>query len=46
VTSVKVKALYGAVDKGSSSKSVHGVGFMPLAELMEKVVEGNFPAYV
>lgn len=32
--------------KESVAKSVHGVGFPPLSELIEKVVEGNVPVYV
>ena len=32
--------------KETVAKSVHGVGFPPLPELIEKVVEGNVPVYV
>jgi predicted peroxiredoxin len=32
--------------KESVANSVHGVGFPPLSELIEKVVEGNVPVYV
>ena len=32
--------------KETIAKSVHGVGFPPLPELIEKVVEGNVPVYV
>ena len=32
--------------KESVAGSVHGVGFPPLAELIEKVVKGNVPVYV
>jgi predicted peroxiredoxin len=32
--------------KESVAKSVHGVGFPPLPELIEKVVEANVPVYV
>jgi len=32
--------------KESVAKSVHGVGFPPLPELIEKVIEGNVPVYV
>jgi len=28
------------------ANAVHGVGFPPLAELIEKVVKGNVPVYV
>jgi predicted peroxiredoxin len=28
------------------AKSVHGVGFAPLSELVDKVVQGNVPVYV
>lgn len=28
------------------AKSVHGVGFPPLSELIETVVKGNVPVYV
>lgn len=27
-------------------KTIHGVGFPPLSELIDKVVEGNVPVYV
>jgi predicted peroxiredoxin len=32
--------------KEAGAKSVHGVGFPPLPELIEKVVKGNVPVYV
>lgn len=32
--------------KKEVAKSVHGVGFPPLTELIDKVVEGNVPVYV
>ena len=32
--------------KEAVAKSVHGVGFPPLSELIEKVVEANVPVYV
>jgi predicted peroxiredoxin len=32
--------------KDTIAKSVHGVGFPPLSELIEKVVEANVPVYV
>ena len=32
--------------KETIAKSVHGVGFPPLSELIEKVVEGKVPVYV
>ena len=32
--------------KEAVAKSVHGVGFPPLPELIEKVVEANVPVYV
>ena len=32
--------------KETVAKSVHGVGFPPLPELIEKVVEANVPVYV
>jgi predicted peroxiredoxin len=32
--------------KEAVAKSVHGVGFPPLPELIEKVVKGNVPVYV
>ena len=32
--------------KESVAGAVHGVGFPPLAELIEKVVKGNVPVYV
>jgi predicted peroxiredoxin len=32
--------------KETVAKSVHGVGFPPLPELVDKVVEGNVPVYV
>lgn len=28
------------------AKTIHGVGFPPLPELIEKVVKGNVPVYV
>ncbi|OGO36277.1 MAG: hypothetical protein A2W35_09780 [Chloroflexi bacterium RBG_16_57_11] len=32
--------------KEGVAKSVHGVGFPPLPELIEKIVKGNVPVYV
>jgi len=32
--------------KGTIAKSVHGVGFAPLSDYIEKVVQGNVPVYV
>ena len=32
--------------KETIAKSVHGVGFPPLSELIEKVVEAKVPVYV
>ena len=32
--------------KEGVAKTVHGVGFPPLPELVEKVVKGNVPVYV
>ena len=32
--------------KAAVAKTVHGVGFPPLPELIEKVVAGNVPVYV
>lgn len=32
--------------KAGIAKTVHGVGFPPLPELIEKVVKGNVPVYV
>jgi predicted peroxiredoxin len=32
--------------KETVAKNVHGVGFPPLPELIDKVVEGNVPVYV
>ena len=32
--------------KEEIANSVHGVGFPPLSELIEKVIEGNVPVYV
>lgn len=32
--------------KEAVAKSVHGVGFPPLPELIDKVVAGNVPVYV
>ncbi len=32
--------------KEEVAKSVHGVGFPPLPELIEKVLAGNVPVYV
>jgi predicted peroxiredoxin len=32
--------------KEEIANSVHGVGFPPLSELIEKVVAGNVPVYV
>jgi predicted peroxiredoxin len=32
--------------KDSIAKSVHGVGFPPLPELIDTVVKGNVPVYV
>ena len=32
--------------KEEIAKSVHGVGFPPLPELIEQVVEGDVPVYV
>jgi predicted peroxiredoxin len=32
--------------KEAVAKSVHGVGFAPLPEYIEKVVQGNVPVYV
>jgi len=32
--------------KEGAAKTVHGVGFPPLPELIEKVVKGNVPVYV
>jgi predicted peroxiredoxin len=34
------------VAKGAIAKTIHGVGFPPLPELIEKVVKGNVPVYV
>jgi predicted peroxiredoxin len=34
------------VAKDVIAKSIHGVGFAPLPELIEKVVKGNVPVYV
>ena len=32
--------------KEGVAKTVHGIGFPPLPELIEKVVKGNVPVYV
>ena len=32
--------------KKEIANSVHGIGFPPLSELIEKVVKGNVPVYV
>ena len=32
--------------KADIAKSVHGIGFPPLSELIEKVVAGKVPVYV
>jgi len=32
--------------KEAVANAVHGVGFPPLSELIEKVVKGNVPVYV
>ena len=32
--------------KPAMANSVHGVGFRPLSELIEKVVQGKVPVYV
>lgn len=32
--------------KEAVAKTIHGVGFPPLSELIEKVVAGNVPVYV
>lgn len=32
--------------KDAIVKTIHGVGFPPLSESIEKVVEGNIPVYV
>lgn len=32
--------------KEAIAKSVHGVGFQPLPELIEKVVQGKIPVYI
>lgn len=32
--------------KDAVAKGVHGVGFPPLTELIEKVVDGDVPVYV
>jgi predicted peroxiredoxin len=32
--------------KAEIAKTVHGVGYSPLPELIEKVVKGNVPIYV
>ncbi len=34
------------VAKEAIAKTIHGVGFPPLPELIEKVVKGNVPVYV
>ncbi len=34
------------VTKEVIAKTIHGVGFPPLPELIEKVVKGNVPVYV
>ncbi len=34
------------VTKEAIAKTIHGVGFPPLPELIEKVVKGNVPVYV
>lgn len=34
------------VAKAVIAKTIHGVGFPPLTELIEKVVKGNVPVYV
>jgi predicted peroxiredoxin len=34
------------VAKAVIAKTIHGVGFPPLPELIEKVVKGNVPVYV
>jgi predicted peroxiredoxin len=34
------------VAKEGIAKTIHGVGFPPLPELIEKVVKGNVPVYV
>jgi predicted peroxiredoxin len=32
--------------KGAVAKNVHGVGFPPLSDLIDKVVKGKVPIYV
>jgi predicted peroxiredoxin len=34
------------VAKEVIAKTIHGVGFPPLPELIEKIVKGNVPVYV
>lgn len=34
------------ITKAAVAKSIHGVGFPPLPELIDKVVKGNVPVYV
>lgn len=34
------------IAKEAVAKSIHGVGFPPLIDLIEKVVNGNVPVYV
>jgi len=34
------------IAKEAVAKSIHGVGFPPLPDLIEKVVKGNVPVYV
>ena len=34
------------IAKAAVAKSIHGVGFPPLTDLIEKVVNGNVPVYV
>ena len=34
------------IAKEAVAKSIHGVGFPPLTDLIEKVVNGNVPVYV
>ena len=34
------------IAKETVAKSIHGVGFPPLTDLIEKVVNGNVPVYV
>lgn len=34
------------IAKAAVAKTIHGVGFPPLSELIEKVVNGNVPVYV